>query len=211
MPAVILFFKGGIVPLFFLLGACSMSERVEYSDAEGRLPANFFSTIETYKVSTKWLESQLGRADIVQHGPREQLIYTYKTSSSQIEQVNYLWLINSSKQSVATGYFHFVFVDDRLSTYWQDSQPKVELNEPPVNTVFVRDEIALVDPSKEAAPTRTHSEDDRDQQSAEEQPVKSLPNHFTRTSGDTDLSGKSKTIESDSQNQPQSNIGESEN
>lgn len=129
----------------FILSSCSMSKRVEYSDLEGRIPDNFFNTIETYPVSMSWLESQLGKAHMVQDGPRDQVILTYKLVSQNIEQVNYMWLIRSSETEVSQQYFHFIFIDDKLASHWSDSFAQVSFNAPPVNTTFIRDEIVLVE------------------------------------------------------------------
>lgn len=137
---------------------CSMSERVEYSDLEGRIPADFFEKINTYTVSEAWLVSQLGRASIVQDGPRQQKIHTYKVTSKKIEQVNYMWLIRSSEAQQSTRYLHFVIVDDKLRTHWDDTFPLVSFNEPPVNTTFIRDEIDLTAAKENSQ--KTMSQDD---------------------------------------------------
>lgn len=135
--------------LCVFVSACTMSERVVYSDIEGRIPERFFETINTYAVSEAWLTSQLGRASIIQDGPRQQKIHTYKVTSKKIEQVNYMWLIRSSETQQRTEYLHFVFIDDKLVSHWEDTTPQVSFNEPPVNTTFIRDEIQLVAPKSQ--------------------------------------------------------------
>lgn len=137
--------------------ACTMSERVEYSDIEGRIPERFFETINIYAVSEAWLASQLGQASFIQDGPRQQKIHTYKVTRKKIEQVNYMWLIRSSETLQQAEYLHFVFIDDKLVSHWGDSTPQVSFNEPPVNTTFIRDEIQLVAPKNQAVKSSSQS------------------------------------------------------
>lgn len=130
-----------MVWLILSLAACATSDYVEFSDLEGKIPQRFFDSINTYKVSQDWLTRELGKPDIVQNGNRDQEIFTYIFQEHSYTVRKFIPVYRKGEAKHAQIFMHFVFVDEKLQSYWRDDKATVELNTMPVKTKILHDEI----------------------------------------------------------------------
>lgn len=116
-----------LVALAFLLSACTVSERIEVADAEGRVPDKFFKQVKPGRTEIQWVVANLGEPMFLESGPKGEQIYTYHFSRSKIKSASVLVLLRYASREEHSEYYHVVVCDDLVRKRWWDKYETVQM------------------------------------------------------------------------------------
>ncbi|MFL0808959.1 MAG: hypothetical protein K6L76_00955 [Agarilytica sp.] len=116
------------------LSACSVTDRVTYTDGEGRVPPEVIKRITSKPTSRAWVMSQLGKPMHIDRietlGRQKELhyeIYTYRFSRTFIRSAQVFYVFKSGAREEEEEYFHVAFENGLSQRAWLDhlSRPHI--------------------------------------------------------------------------------------
>jgi outer membrane protein assembly factor BamE (lipoprotein component of BamABCDE complex) len=117
-----------VLALALLTSACTVSERIEVSDAEGRVPDKFFKQVKPGKTEIQWVVANLGEPMFMETGPKGAQIYSYHFSRSKIKSANVLVLMSYASREEHSEYYHLVVCDNIVRKRWWDKFETVQMH-----------------------------------------------------------------------------------
>jgi hypothetical protein len=131
------------------LTSCSLysrEKRVHYADAEGRVPAQLFTTLQQGSPNRSALLAQLGPPLRVQALGGAGQLYSWALTQQQQTRTEILLLYRSRSLQTQRSYLHLVFMQDVLVKHW--FAPDLEVN---TQALVARRDLEIM---AESAPTR---------------------------------------------------------
>ncbi len=114
-----------IIGLVIFINACSVYTRVDYSDIEGALPANFFDQLRDEHTQTDWVMAHLGE-------PREAMelydgskIYTWQLAREKRNHLSVFYVLRYNTQEMSSEYLHVHSHEGTVKNHWRDNQENI--------------------------------------------------------------------------------------
>ena len=113
--------------LLSLLVGCSVSDRIVYEDAEGRVDKTFFHSVLAHKTEQSWVLDNLGQPHTIQASPDGHTFYNYRFQKARYREVRLLLLLSFQGSEQHERYWHVSFCQGYVDKHWWDSLAKVQL------------------------------------------------------------------------------------
>ncbi|MFL0799825.1 MAG: hypothetical protein K6L80_05215 [Agarilytica sp.] len=114
--------------------ACSVSDRVTYSDQEGPIPPHIIEKIQKTKTEKAWVMANLGDPFTIDRvettGVNSEVlyeVYSYRIARSSVRSghVAYVFTVGGREDQVE--YFHVAFEKDQVQKAWMDKFARAQL------------------------------------------------------------------------------------
>lgn len=154
LPNITCFKYPILIALLFVLGACSVSDRISYEDTEGEVPEALFEKIRKNKTRKSWIVSNLGDPHLIEKQSDSQEVYTYRFTRSHYRNGQILLIFRYGRVKRDVEYFHVAFENGVVKKHWMDEFAYVQMHKGAIRG-FSRHKS----PSKNLMPKPEHDED----------------------------------------------------
>lgn len=126
-----------IVCSIFILSvgsACSVTDRVSYSDQEGPIPDDLIKQIKAKKTEKAWITAHLGEPFAIDRietaGKNSEVlyeVYSYRLSKTSVRAGHVLYFFKAGGREDEIAYFHVAFDKNIVQKSWLDKYSRAQL------------------------------------------------------------------------------------